>query len=100
VELLVFRGDFSGLRIDDAQAVANGFHTEDRFGQGRCLAPGEGAHGRAFECYFALIDVDDDQAVGGQQARTHGLCDGGLQLHIIGLFRGRLGQFVWSQPWR
>ena len=30
------------MRIDDAQAVANGFHTEDRFGQGRCLAPGEG----------------------------------------------------------
>ena len=89
-----FRGDFSGLRIDDAHSVANGFHTEDRFGQGRCLGPGERAHGRAFECYFALINVDDDQAVDGQRVRTHGLCDGDLQLHIIGLFRGRLGQFV------
>ncbi len=41
-----------------------------------------------------FIDVDDDQTVGSQWARTHGFRDRLLQLHIIGLFCGRLGQFV------
>jgi|GEM_PF-4131850 len=38
--------------------------------------------------------VHDDQIVGGQWARTHGFRDRGLQLHILGLFCGRLGEFV------
>jgi len=91
---LFSREDFSGLRIDDGQAVANRFHSEGRLGPGALPRVGEGTHGRAFERHFALIDVDDDQAVGGQWARTHGFRDRGLQLHIIGLFCGRLGQFI------
>ena len=35
---LFSRVDFSGLRVDDGQAVANGFHSEDRLGPARCLA--------------------------------------------------------------
>ena len=50
--LLLFGGDFSGLRVEEAQKVANGFHSEDRFGQTRCLAPRERAHGRTFERHF------------------------------------------------
>jgi hypothetical protein len=58
--------------------------TEDRFGQARGLAPRERVHGRGFKGPFALIDVNDNQAVGGQRARVHGLRDGGLELHIVG----------------
>ena len=62
----------------------------------RCVASrgSEGTHGRAFKRQCALIDVDDDQIVGGQWARTHGFRDRGLQLHILGLFCCRLGEFV------
>ena len=49
---LLFGGDFSGLRVEEAQKIANGFHSEDRFGQTRCLAPRERAHGRTFERHF------------------------------------------------
>ena len=45
-----------------------------------------------FERHFVLIDVDDDQTVGGQWARTHRFRYRGLQLHIIGLFCGRQHQ--------